>query len=152
MLKITRKLEYSLMVLRHTASKYQGELTTAKEVSDTYKTPFDVTSKVMQNLAQKGLLKSEQGAYGGYLLLKDLSKVSLFELIEIVEGPVAIVKCLNDGPASCDMSSSCNIISPVQALNDRLIEFYKNLSVLDLIGSQSKRPLRAPNRMAGVTS
>ncbi|MEQ1878342.1 MAG: Rrf2 family transcriptional regulator, partial [Bdellovibrionia bacterium] len=74
MLKITRKIEYSLMALRHMASKYQGELTTAKEVCDSYKTPFDVTSKVMQTMAQKGLLKSTPGAHGGYLSLKDLSK------------------------------------------------------------------------------
>lgn len=133
MLKITRKIEYSLMALRHMASKYQGELTTAKEISDSYKAPFDVTSKVMQIMAQRGLLKSEQGAHGGYLVLKDLSKVSVFDLIQMLEGPVAVVKCLISGPASCEMHDGCNIISPVNHLNEKLVEFYKNLSVLELI-------------------
>jgi Rrf2 family protein len=130
------------MALRHMAAKYQGELTTAKEVSDSYKTPFDVTSKVMQTMAQKGLLKSEQGAYGGYLVLKDLSKVSVYDLIQILEGPVAIVKCLHAGPTSCELSQSCNIISPVNTLNEKVIEFYKNLSVLDVIEPGGKRAPR----------
>ena len=133
MLKITRKIEYSLMALRHMASKYQGELTTAKEVCDAYKTPFDVTSKVMQTMAHKGLLKSEQGAHGGYLILKDLSKFSLYELIQMVEGPVAIVKCLNAGPNTCELSHSCNIVSPVNTLNEKLVDFYRSLPVIDLI-------------------
>lgn len=121
------------MSLRHMAAKYQGELTTAKEISDTYRTPFDVTSKVMQIMAQNGLLKSEQGAYGGYLVLRDLSKISVYELIQMIEGPVAIVKCINEGPTSCEMHGGCNIISPVNTLNEKLVEFYKNLSVLDVI-------------------
>lgn len=139
MLKITRKIEYSLMALRHMASKYQGELTTAKEVSDTYKTPFDVTSKVMQTMAQKGLLKSEHGAYGGYLVLKDLSKVSLYDLIQMIEGPLAIVKCLTAGGGSCELSHSCNIISPVNLLNEKLVDFYRQLPVLDLIEPNKNR-------------
>jgi Rrf2 family transcriptional regulator, nitric oxide-sensitive transcriptional repressor len=150
-LKITRKIEYALMSLRHMASKYQGELTTAKEVCDAYKTPFDVTSKVMQTMAQKGLLKSEQGAHGGYLVLKDLSKVSLYDLIQIIEGPVAIVKCLHDGPTSCELSQTCNIISPVTILNERLVDFYKNLPVLDLIEPSGKRIARAAKLAAATT-
>jgi Rrf2 family transcriptional regulator, nitric oxide-sensitive transcriptional repressor len=129
------------MALRHMAAKYQGELTTAKEVSDSYKTPFDVTSKVMQTMAQNGLLKSEQGAHGGYLVLKDLSKVSLYELIQMVEGPVAIVKCLQQGPV-CELSSSCNIISPVNVLNERIVDFYSNLPILELIEPGGRRALR----------
>lgn len=124
------------------ASKYQGELTTAKEVCDAYNTPFDVMSKVMQTMAQKGLLKSEQGAHGGYLVLKDLSKVSFYDLVQMVEGPLAIAKCLNAGPTSCDLSHSCNIVSPVNLLNERLVEFYKNLPVLELIEPGGKRPMR----------
>jgi Rrf2 family protein len=129
-LKITRKIEYSLSALRHIASKHQGELTTAKEVCDRYGAPFDVLSKVLQTLAQKGVLKSEQGAYGGYLLQKDLSKVSFYDLAEMIEGPMAVVKCLHSEAPKCDLSSTCNVVSPLTYFNEKLIEFYQSLSVL----------------------
>ena len=128
-----------MIVLKHMAGKYQGALTTAKEVSELYKTPFDVTAKVMQALAQRGLLRSEQGPHGGYLLVRDLGRVSFFDLVEIVEGPVGIAKCLLENSDACDLSPTCNIASPVSQINQKLIEFYKNLSMLEAIGPVGRK-------------
>ncbi len=130
--KMNRKLEYSLMALKHMSRKMPGELTSAKEVSDSYHAPFDATARMMQLMAQHGILRSEQGANGGYQITKDLSKVTLQDLIDIVQGPTKIAKCMQrDEP--CELESSCNIISPVQTLNQKLSEFYSNLSLRDLL-------------------
>ncbi len=136
--KLNRKLEYSLIALKHMSLKTPGELTTAKEVSDSYQAPFDATAKVMQIMAGHGLLRSEQGASGGYQITRDLSKVNLHELIEAIQGPTKIAKCLqhNHGASedgACDIQKSCNIISPVVNLNNKLNEFYKSLSIRDLL-------------------
>jgi DNA-binding IscR family transcriptional regulator len=94
----------------------------------------------MQTMAQKGLLKSEQGAHGGYHLLKDVSKVSFYELVEMIEGPIGIARCMAQEEVSgCEFSGTCNIVSPVNFLNERLIGFYKNLSLLDLVDVQNKK-------------
>jgi Rrf2 family nitric oxide-sensitive transcriptional repressor len=132
MKKVNRKLEYSLMALRHMSQKIPGELTTAKEVADSYHAPFDVTSRVMQLMAQKGLLKSEQGAFGGYQITKDLAKVTLDDLISIIEGPTKIAKCMHKEDP-CEIQSSCNIISPIHNLNQKLTEFYQSVSLKDLL-------------------
>ena len=130
--KVNRKLEYSLMALKHMCQKVSGELTTAKEVSDSYQAPFDATARVMQIMAQKGLLKSEQGATGGYQITTDLEKVSLKDLIEIIQGPVQIAKCLHKNEP-CEIHSTCNIVSPMANLNNRLTDFYKSVSVKELL-------------------
>lgn len=132
MKKVNRKLEYSLMALRHMSHKIPGELTTAKEVADSYHAPFDVTSRVMQLMAQNGLLKSEQGASGGYQITKDLSRVTLDDLISMIEGPTKIAKCMHKEDP-CEIQSSCNIISPIHNLNQRLTEFYQSVSLKDLL-------------------
>lgn len=131
--KINRKLEYALMALKYMSQKIPGELTTAKEVSDAFRTPFDATARVMQQMAQKGgILRAEYGASGGYQITKDLAKISIHDLVEIIEGPTALVKCLHkEGP--CEIQGTCNIVSPVTQLNDRLTEFYKSLSLKDLL-------------------
>lgn len=120
------------MALKVIAAKKQGELTTAKEVVDLVGCPFDATARVLQQLAQREVLRSEQGAHGGYSLTRDLAEVSVFDLMEIVLGPMRVAKCLQH-EAACELIGTCNITSPVAALNRRLQEFYQNVSVGDLL-------------------
>ncbi|KHD88499.1 MAG: hypothetical protein OM95_08275 [Bdellovibrio sp. ArHS] len=134
--KINRKLEYALMALKYMSKKIPGELTSAKEVSDSFHTPFDATARVMQQMAQKGILRAEYGASGGYQITKDLSKVSIHDLVEIIEGPTALVKCLHK-EAPCEIQGTCNIVSPITQLNHRLTEFYRSLSLKDLLVDKS---------------
>lgn len=102
-------------------------------MSDKFQSPFDATARVMQVMAQNGILKSEQGAQGGYQITKDLSKVSLQDLMNMVQGgPTAVAKCLSS-EEPCDLHSNCNILSPVNVLNQKLNDFYKNLSLRDLL-------------------
>lgn len=124
------------MALKHMSSKAPGELTSAKEVSDSYKAPFDATARVMQIMAQNGLLRSEFGALGGYQITKDLSRVTLNDLMNVIQGPTKIAKCLHKSEP-CEIQSSCNIISPINQLNQKLTDFYKSVTVKEvLFGSQ----------------
>lgn len=109
-----------------------GELTSAKEVAESYQAPFDATARVMQLMAQRGILKSEQGANGGYQITKDLSKVTLQDLMDVIQGPTQIAKCIHS-EEPCELQNNCNIISPVQALNQKLNEFYRNLTLKELL-------------------
>jgi len=130
--KVNRKLEYSLMALKHRSQKRPGELTTAKEVAVSYRAPFDATARVMQTMAQKGLLRSEHGAFGGYQITKDLTKVTLLDLIEWIQGETKIAKCLHK-EEPCEIQPQCNIISPITNLNHRLNNFYKSVSIQELL-------------------
>src|SRR6476620_12741582 len=100
--KINRKVEYALMALKHMRAKTPGELTSAKEICDLYGAPFDGMSRVLQILGQNGILKSEQGAQGGYQITRDLTKVSLQEIIEAISGKIEIAKCLSGAADACD--------------------------------------------------
>jgi Rrf2 family transcriptional regulator, nitric oxide-sensitive transcriptional repressor len=132
--RLNRKVEYALMALRVIANKRQGERTSAKEVVDETGCPFDATARVLQQLAQKGILQSEQGVHGGYLLRRDLGRLSLHELNETILGPLAIARCLDDDQGGrCELTQTCNVISPVTLLNRKLVEFYKSVRIGDLL-------------------
>lgn len=133
--KVQRKIEYSLMALKHMSHKRPGELTSAKEVADIFAAPFDVMARVLQVLAQKGILRAEHGAQGGYQITKDLSKVTLHDLVTFLQGPVQIAKCMH-GEDACEIQSSCNIIAPIHNLNQRLNEFYRSISVQEILFQQ----------------
>lgn len=132
MFKLNRKVEYALIALKHMFHKRPGELTSAKEISDTYGCSFDTIARVLQIMAQKNWLQSSHGSTGGYIIVKDLSKMSFYQLSEALMGPMKLVRCLS---GSCKIKNNCNIVSPVQVLNQHLIEIYQSLSVQQLIES-----------------
>jgi Rrf2 family protein len=138
MFKINRKIEYALIALRHMSAKTQGQLTSAKEVCDIYHTPFDPTSRVLQIMAQQGILKAEQGAHGGYQIIRDLSKISIYDLTQMIEGPIQIVNCFHGNYSHCDITSSCNVIAPMLNLNERIDALFKTINVHELIQSRNQ--------------
>ena len=145
--RLNRKVEYALMALKVMAQKRQGELTSAKEIVEQTGCPFDATARVLQLMVQRGILRSEQGAHGGYVLIRDLGKISFFDLNELILGPMAVAKCLH-APSECELTGTCNIMSPVAALNRRLAEFYQGLSVGELLRVRERVP---PAVQTGVT-
>ncbi|MFK8136910.1 MAG: Rrf2 family transcriptional regulator [Bdellovibrionales bacterium] len=140
---MNKKTEYALIALKHLQEREQGYLMSAKEVTETYQTPFDATSRVLQRLASGNWLVSEQGAHGGYKLSKDLDQLSFKELMEIIEGPQSIVKCLavDASAKKCDLVETCNMVSPLSNLNTLLLNFLDELSVGDLIRSNSDKKI-----------
>jgi Rrf2 family nitric oxide-sensitive transcriptional repressor len=132
MTKLNRKIEYSLMALKFIQQRQPSSKVTAKEVADSVHAPFEVIARVLQVMAHKGLLHSEQGASGGYRLNQNLNDVSLFQLVEMIEGPTALVKCISEEGA-CDIERNCNIVSPIKSLNNKLNSFFKNIPLSELI-------------------
>ena len=130
--KMNKKMEYALMALKHISLKKTDELTSAKEVSDQMHIPFEVTARVLQALSSRGLLKAEYGASGGYFLARSLEQVSIHDLSEMLEGHLALTKCLGqDDP--CEISGTCNIASPILNLNKKVQEFYRSVSLSEVL-------------------
>lgn len=138
MVKISKKLEYSLMVLKFMRERSMDELSTAREICDNFKIPFDTTAKVMQIMAQQGILRSSQGVYGGYLLQKDLNTLNYLQLAELIEGK----KIWNDcEKLQCNLLSTCNITGPIRKLNQYLNYFFQGLSVEELLQENLISPI-----------
>lgn len=129
--KLHRKIEYALMAMQQIKDKSPDKIT-AKLVADASHAPFDAVARSLQLLTQRGILKSEQGVAGGYFLAKPMTEITMLDLIEAIEGPTKIAKCLQS-KSSCDIQSACNIISPVQSLNQKLNQFYQNLSLNEVL-------------------
>lgn len=152
--RIHRKVEYALIALKHMRAKAPGERTTAKEIAAQYGCPPDVLARVLQTLANRSILISEQGVRGGYVIAKDLSRVSFHELLEMILGPLEVARCLHEGKSTgvdegaCEMRGSCNIVSPIQLLNRKMTEFYRSLTVLELIEAGRAGKSRAVGTVA----
>jgi Rrf2 family protein len=144
MIKINRKVEYALMVLKLMKDKDNTELTTAREVCDRYDTPFDTTAKVMQQMNNAGILHSHKGVKGGYTLSRDLSAISYMELVELIEGKSFMMDChgRGDEKSQCDLYHKCNISQPIKRLNDYLINIFNALSLNELLAEDNLLALK----------
>jgi Rrf2 family transcriptional regulator, nitric oxide-sensitive transcriptional repressor len=147
MFKINRKLEYALISLRHMSTKAPGQLTSAKEICDIYHAPFDPTSRVLQIMAQHEIVRAEQGAHGGYQIMKDLSKVTLQDLTEMIEGPIQIVNCFHGDYSNCGITASCNVISPMLNLNEKISSLFQTINVQELIQSRNTGEKQIRNKL-----
>lgn len=132
MIKISKKIEYSLIALKYIQQKNAGELTSAREVVDRFNLPFDTTAKVLQQLNIHKILNSIQGPKGGYFLEKDLDKTSYMDLCRIIEKKSFFIDC-----SPCDLADLCNISQPLKNLNNSIIAFFESLTLAQLLDNQS---------------
>ena len=84
MLKLTRKLEYALIALRHMQDK-KDTFISAKEIADMYLIPHELLAKTLQQMAKLNYIKAAQGPRGGYQMRKGLIEISLTQFMEDME-------------------------------------------------------------------
>src|SRR5262252_5324064 len=81
MFRLSKKSDYGLIALRHLA-QHADESVSAREIAAQYHIPAELLAKVLQRLARKGLLVSQQGINGGYVLAKDPSTISIVDVVK----------------------------------------------------------------------
>ena len=150
MVRITREMEYALIALQYLQSEYPGKLTSVRRICDAHDLPFDATSHVLQRLKQAGVVRSQQGVNGGYQIVKDLALVSYYDLLEVIGDQIKIASCLAEN-CTCHLVKSCNIISPIISLNDRLAEFYRGIMIKELLDVRSSEEDLIRDRFAVVS-
>lgn len=130
MIKINKKVEYALMVLKHIVEKNSDEPTSAREICEKFNIPFDTTAKVMQVMNNAGILESTKGVKGGYFLKKELDHINYLEFSELIEGKEFAMDCVK---LKCSLIESCNITLPINRLNQYLTLFFEGITLKDLL-------------------
>tara|TARA_B100000214_G_scaffold164120_1_gene117659 strand:- start:3381 stop:3782 length:402 start_codon:yes stop_codon:yes gene_type:complete len=133
MLKISRKVEYALIALRHFQGQERDKLTSAKTLANTYGVPKELLAKILQTLAKKGIIHAVKGPTGGYRLSIDPKTINMTELFEIIEGPMGIMDCYFD--SGCDKIEGCTIRVPINRINDSIREMFNNMTLAEVTHS-----------------
>ena len=129
MLKLTRKLEYALIALRHMQDKGDTFIS-AKEIADMYLIPRELLAKTLQQMAKLNYIRATQGPRGGYRIRKGLTKISLTQFIEDIEGPIGIVDCSIN--SDCIQLGNCNIRMPLKQINNNIRSIFNGIRVGDI--------------------
>ena len=140
--RISRQLEYALMALDYMSSR-KGQRVAVKEIVEKLHCPFDPLSRVLQKMADQGIVQSQKGLGGGYCFSGDLSALSFYDLMVIILQPIEVVSCLS---GDCELLETCNIRTPIRVFNDRLKDFYKSLSVQEILNPKNTKGVDKPLR------
>jgi len=128
LLKLTKKADYALMAMKHLAEHSVGTSRSAKDVADAFGIPPEALAKILQRLAKAGLLQSQHGINGGYMLARPASTISAFEVIQAIDGPLFITSCVTTR-GECDQTDRCNIREPLRKVNESIEGVLKRIKI-----------------------
>jgi Rrf2 family protein len=134
-LKLTKKADYGLIAMRHLAES-SGEACSAKDMAEAYGIPQEALAKILQRLAKAGLLLSHHGVNGGYVLARDARKISAFEVIRAIEGPVFMTSCSTPRHGECEQSPRCTIREPLRRVGESIQGVLMRLTIADMRSSE----------------
>jgi Rrf2 family protein len=128
MLKLTKKADYGLMAMKHLAEHADHGACSAKDVAEAYGIPQEALAKILQRLAKVGLVQSQHGMNGGYLLARDPRTISAFEVIKAIDGPLFITACVTVR-GECGQSDRCTIREPLRKVNESIEQVLKSIRI-----------------------
>lgn len=133
MIYLSQAGEYAIRGILFIASQPYGKTIVVKDVAKAKGIPKPFLAKIFQLLSKSGILRSHRGNGGGFSLAKPAKEISLLDIIETVEGKMALNNCILMGDCqNCEIVDNCLIISFWSQTKNRLIEALKSTSIEEL--------------------
>ena len=109
-MRLTHLADYAVVMMTAAARREPRARLSAAELSSETGVPLPTAQKLMGKLAAAGLLTSARGAGGGFTLARDITEISLADIVEAVEGPIAMTQCVgSDETSDCALDAHCRV-------------------------------------------
>ena len=119
------------MALRYISSLQAGRVATVREIAEQYQIPQQLLAKILQELTKTGIIRSVQGAYGGYILNLSAKDVSLADIVQAIEGPIRLTEC-EDEEHNCDRYEVCDLRETFGPIQKQMVSYFKAVTLADL--------------------
>ena len=139
-IRITRRADYGLMLLCYFARRRR--FWSARELAKASRVPPSMVTKILKELSQQGVLKSHRGVGGGYSLERDPDDISVEEILCALEGPIALVLCV-DPHGQCDCQGWCDAYPSWECINRAIQQTLERLTLADMARPIRKLPSEA---------
>ena len=108
-MRLSHLADYAVVLMTAAARREAGERLSATELSTETGVPLPTAQKLMGQLAGAGLLSSSRGAAGGFALSRPATEISLADIVEAVEGPIALTMCSDSNNHQCILDAHCRV-------------------------------------------
>lgn len=150
-MQITRAGEYGVLGLLALARRPVGEVVMIDVVAAEEEVPVSFLGKIFQSLARAGIVKSARGSGGGFALARDPGDITVLQVIEAIEGPIALQRCLDDD-SGCANISGCALCGLLAEAQDKVKDVFQATTLSGLAGRHLPAGLMKQARTRGVVS
>lgn len=136
-MRISQEADYAIRVILYLSKVSYGTVIGAKIISEQEAISLRFLLKILGKLTKRGIVQSFRGVNGGYALAKLPEDISLREVIEAVDGPVYMNRCLYD-PKHCTrrMGSNCEVHQVLRQINHVLLSQLEQMNFLKILNKQ----------------
>jgi len=130
---IRRNTDYALRAMVHLANCYGSGPESTKTIATAENVSYQLCCKLMQKLNKAGLVQSCMGVKGGFELSRDPAQIDLLEIIETIQGPLSVNRCVL-GQNACENEAICPVCVKLSELQGDMTSYLGNTSLQDVIG------------------
>ncbi len=138
MIRINRLTDYAVLVLAGML-RVEGVRTVSQIAAETG-VPLPTVAKLLKALVHGHLVRSYRGVAGGYSLKRAATEISVADIIEAVEGPIAITTCVEGGDDLCGIERLCPMHGHWNHVNQAIRRALQEVSLADLVAMPSLGP------------
>lgn len=131
-MRISTRARYGLRLMVEVALSYEKGPILLKEISKNIDVSEKYLSQIIIPLKGRGLINTYSGAHSGYILSKPPSGIKLKEIVEILEGDLSLIDCVNN-PSVCDRVSTCVTRDIWTKMGDKILEVLNEYTLDDLV-------------------
>ncbi|HTN70317.1 MAG TPA: Rrf2 family transcriptional regulator [Methylomirabilota bacterium] len=131
LMQIPRRVDYGLRAVIYLSGQDPEKCCSIAEIAKQQGVPRKFLEKIIQDLMRKGLIKSKRGSCGGYTLARSPDAISFYDVIEAIEGPIAVNACM-DQHLSCDQLPRCTMVGVWSEVQRKVTEVFTGTTIADL--------------------
>ena len=119
-MRLSSMADYAVVTMCAAARHCGMTRVSATELAEETGLPVPTVQKLVSLLSKAGLLRATRGAGGGLQLARPAAAISLADIVEAVEGPIALTACVERGRHDCGLESCCNVRPHWGVVNETL--------------------------------
>ena len=119
-MRLSSMADYAVVVMAATARHCGGSRVSSGQLAEETGVPAPTVQKLVSCLSSAGLLRSVRGAHGGLMLARPAAAITLADIVEAVEGPIALTSCVEQGRHDCTLEEACSLRPHWPGVNEAL--------------------------------
>lgn len=137
-MRLSNLADYAVITMSAAAGHCGGVRTSASELAAETGLPKPTVQKLVSKLTGAGLLRSVRGAHGGLQLARPAAAITVADIVEAVEGPIALAACIDHG--ECEFEAGCSMKPHWPVINEALRGALADISLDQLRGPGTPLP------------
>ncbi|EIZ79064.1 BadM/Rrf2 family transcriptional regulator [Novosphingobium sp. Rr 2-17] len=128
--------DYAVLIMAAAARHCGGVRVSAGQLAAETGLPVPTVQKLVSKLSGAGLMRSSRGVGGGLKLARPPGTITLADIVEAVEGPIALTACLDKEKSDCTLEGSCNVKGHWPQVNAAVRGALAQVVLTQLVGPQ----------------